>query len=131
VFVVKPCKIAEHAAAKVSLRLGLMFQVDQKERILSAKSGANDQIRFMRCSRSDVGKNLLVQENQRSFVQVTRQFGQKKVHEITEEFGQQFLEKPVMVNHARIVQAARPIMSSPHDLDQLAKKGPVGICLQI
>ena len=70
-------EIAEHALRKLCLRLGLMFQMDEKERFLAAKPGLGDKIGLVPGTGSDVGEHLFVQKLDRGSVQVCGHFRQK------------------------------------------------------
>ena len=76
VLFVQPSKVGEHAPGEVGLRPGLVFDMNQKERLFSPKAGFHQQIDFMLLTGRHIGKDFLVQKLKRVRIQVGGDIGQ-------------------------------------------------------
>src|ERR1043166_7951259 len=99
-------KVAVHPARELSLRLGLVLQMDEKKGMLPAKPGLGNQVGGVLFASGDIREHFLVEEGDGFAVEIPAHFGQEQIEELGEATGQQFFDQSVMV-HARSVDRRR------------------------
>src|SRR5262249_16709985 len=91
-------EVGEHSAWKWGSIVGLSFDVEQKEPILTTKTGFDNQINFVFFARSHISEDLFVEKFNRALIEINIHVRQEQSDKFDKKRLDQLFKYPVVVN---------------------------------